>query len=216
MAGAGERVIADTISYKGHWKVHGWLGFAAWGFLVPFAINASLLRDYMPTKGLCFKLHQLFNGIAYILSLAMMAVAVYYVEKEGTGHFNSAHEKMGLSIVSLASVQVLGGIIRPPKPNSLNSHTKTPAKRTVFEVCHRILGSTLLLCAFWQMQSGLHVCDTKFSIQYKGGMLSLYWLWVPLICIVTSLSVCLRWRKREPPWWHTTDESEHLSAHLLQ
>jgi hypothetical protein len=53
---AGERVVADTLSYKGHWKVHGMLGFIAWGFLVPFAINASLLHAYLPTKGFRFKL----------------------------------------------------------------------------------------------------------------------------------------------------------------
>lgn len=217
---AAERVIADTNLYQRHWKSHGWLGFVAWGILVPFAINASLLRTHFPTKGFWFRIHQLLNGGAYIVSLTTISVAAFCVQKEGSGHFNGPHKRMGLSIVILASIQVLGGSIRPPKPYSLSSHAKKPRKRVTWEVCHRLLGIALLLCSFWQIASGLHLYDKKFSIPYKNGVVTLYWLWIGLVCVSTARALCLRWnrrdgRERTSSWLHTTEESERLSAHLL-
>jgi hypothetical protein len=127
-------------------------------------------------------------------------VAVYYVQQNGTGHFNGPHEKMGLSIVCLASIQVLSGILRPPRPNSLNSHIKTPAGRTAFEICHRILGSSLLLCGLWQKYG--RVCNYMTqSFRYHtnvsaGSLLGVGSIDISCYCLV-CLSEVAKERKKE-------------------
>eukprot|EP00956_Cyclotella_meneghiniana_P027038 scaffold59816_cov55-Cyclotella_meneghiniana.AAC.3 len=127
-----DRISADTSETR-PWKYHGWMGFFAWGVFVPLAIQASLFRNSLPTKGIWFRIHTFFNGIAYLLTLALVSIAIYYVQKGGTPHFNGPHKRMGLAIAILASVQVLGGLIRPPKPNTLSSQTKKSCRRIAFE-----------------------------------------------------------------------------------
>lgn len=202
------------------WKVHGWMGFFAWGVFVPLAIQASLFRNSLPMKGIWFRIHTFLNGIAYLLTLGTVVIAIYYVQKGGSPHFNGPHKRMGLAIAIVATVQVLGGLIRPPKPNTLSSQMKKSCRRIAFEICHRLLGTALLICGFWQIYSGFHLYDQIFTLEKKSLVYFLYWSWI--VCLmgtVTFIAVYKRWRNREgagrsPSWWHEA-ESGNLTEPML-
>jgi hypothetical protein len=136
------------------WLAHGVLAFLSWGVLVPISINTSLFRDHFPKGPLWFNLHRNFNTAAFALFIVLFSIAVSYTTKEGTNNFSSSHGRMGLAMFILTTIQILRGIIRPrlTYPGSDKEKTKW---RIGWEVGHRLLGTALLLCGFWQMSSGI-------------------------------------------------------------
>eukprot|EP00956_Cyclotella_meneghiniana_P020203 scaffold35353_cov39-Cyclotella_meneghiniana.AAC.9 len=158
------------------WKVHGWLGFFAWGVFVPLAVMSSVFRRSLPADGIWFRIHSTLNGMAYAFTVVAVTIAIVYTQKEGYPHFNGPHKRMGLAMVILASVQVLAGLFRPAKPNSSTSNepdnnndttqqsVKKSSRRVAFEAGHRLLGVSLLLCGFWQIYRGVHLYDLYYTL----------------------------------------------------
>ena len=175
-SGAAEVVAVPNMSA---WLAHGIMAFIAWGVLVPFAVQSSLLRDLLPKGPLWFQLHRAFNTTAYATFIAVFAIGVAYTGKEGGTHFNNAHQKMGLSMFILASAQVLGGVFRPhlPAPNSGEEKTSV---RMGWEIGHRVLGVALLACGFWQMQEGITLYALKYSASESNEdkVKLAYWVWI--------------------------------------
>jgi len=175
-SGASEEVAVPNMSA---WLAHGIMAFIAWGVLVPFAVQSSLLRDLLPKGPLWFQLHRAFNTTAYATFIAVFAIGVAYTGKEGGTHFNNDHQKMGLSMFILASAQVLSGVFRPhvPAPNSGEEKTSL---RIGFEIGHRVLGVALLACGFWQMQEGITLYAIKYSASEtnEDKVKLAYWVWI--------------------------------------
>jgi hypothetical protein len=170
---------ALSVANKGAWLAHGICAFIAWGVLAPTAVNSSFYRSLF--KGaLWFKLHRFFNASAYALTITAFAIAVAYISKEGNPHWNTSHAKMGLSMFIIASVQVLWGAARPHLPAPDSGEEKT-AIRKVWEFKHRLTGTVLLACGFWQMSAGIKLFAGKYSgvgsVQEQGVTIA-YWIWI--------------------------------------
>jgi len=162
---------------RGAWLAHGICAFVAWGVLAPTAVNSSLYRSLF--KGpLWFKFHRYFNASAYALTITAFAIAVAYKSKEGNPHWFTSHAKMGLAMFIIASVQVLWGAARPHLPAPDSGEEKT-AIRKVWEFKHRLTGTTLLACGFWQMSAGIKLFAGKYggagSTQEQGVTIA-YWV----------------------------------------
>lgn len=175
-SGAAETVSAANM---GAWLAHGICGFIAWGVLAPTAVNSAIYRSLF--KGpFWFKLHQFFNFSAYALTIIAFIIAAAFISKEGNPHWFSSHAKMGLSMCIIASVQVLWGAARPHLPGPDSGDEKTTIRK-VWEIKHRLTGTVLLACGFWQMSAGIKLFAFKYngvgSVQEQGVTIA-YWIWV--------------------------------------
>ncbi len=52
--------------------------------------------------------------------------------------------------------------------------------RAIWEVCHRLLGFSILGLAIWQMQSGLKLWKEHYE---RENYLTIYWSWIGLLFI---------------------------------
>ena len=157
------------------WLAHGIMAFLAWGVLVPLAVESSLFRSFLPPGALWFKLHRFFNSFAFALTVAAFAVAMAYTDWEA--HFAGSHQRMGLAMFVLATLQVAAGVFRPHAPEDGEDKTQT---RKVFEVGHRILGVTLLACGFWQTYRGIQLYATRFQVTAQAAEI-VYLVWIGLM-----------------------------------
>lgn len=176
------------------WLAHGILAFVAWGVLIPFAINSSLFRSLLPNQGsssLWFNLHRAFNTTAFALLIALFSIAVTVTAKEGRQHFINNHEKVGLFIFIMTTLQVGGGVFRPhlPPPGSIKEEKTTVRKR--WEGGHRLSGVALLSCGFWQMQEGFKLYVIKYAVSedIERKVVIAYWVWIGLMTATIILGV---------------------------
>ena len=182
------------------WLVHGILAFVAWGVLIPFAIDSSLFRSMLPKKQgssgsssskLWFNLHRTLNTTAFALFIALFSIAVAVTAKEGGDHFFNSHEKVGLIMFIITTLQVVSGIFRPrlPPPESVDE-VKTTARKG-WEGGHRLLGVGLLACGFWQMQDGIELYVMKYSIseENESKVVIAYWAWIGLMTATIILGL---------------------------
>ncbi|KAL7518721.1 hypothetical protein ACHAWX_003532 [Stephanocyclus meneghinianus] len=192
----GSSEVSDS-SDRAAWLAHGIMAFMAWGVLVPFAVQSSLLRDLLPKGPLWFHLHRAFNAMSYVLTVAVFAVAVGYYNKEGEDHFDDPHQKMGLAMFILASAQVLGGLLRPHAPDP--GKDKKPA-RFAWEIGHRATGITLLACGFWQILEGIELFAKKFEVEETSEekVELAYLVWIGLMSVVIVVGgAFFKFRKRD-------------------
>ena len=160
---------------------HGICGFVAWGVLAPAAVQSALYRPlFSGTRWL--KIHQVFNASAYAFTVFAFLIAVTITRKEGGSHFDTAHAKMGLAMLIIASVQVLGGAARPHLPDPGSGEEKT-SLRKAWEFGHRLTGIILLACGFWQMSAGIKLFAEDFNgvgSRDERAVTIAYWVWIGL------------------------------------
>jgi hypothetical protein len=175
-SGAAEEL---SVPNKAAWLAHGIMAFIAWGVFVPWAVQSSILRDFLPQGPAWFQLHRAFNSTAFALFIAFFAIAVAYTGKEQGEHFGNGHQKMGLAMFIMATVQVVGGVSRPHLPAPGSGEEKTEVRKG-WEIGHRVLGVTLLACGFWQMSKGIDLYAIKYSVSdsNEGRLQLAYWVWV--------------------------------------
>ena len=108
------------VSHKKEYKAHGILAFIAWGVLVPLAVTASVLRDFLPKGPLWLKLHGMFNNASVLFTIISFALAVHAYKSANKKHFsspNSNHQAVGLFLFIAATLQALSGVFRPSLPH---------------------------------------------------------------------------------------------------
>eukprot|EP00985_Skeletonema_marinoi_P016023 scaffold8486_cov73-Skeletonema_marinoi.AAC.1 len=136
-SGASEE---KAIPFMSAWLAHGIIAFIAWGVLVPTAVQSAIMRSLF--KGPAwFKLHQNINATAMALTVVVFAIGVAVTSKEGAVHFENSHERMGLAMFIIATLQVLDGAKRPHAPGSGEEKTLS---RKAWEIGHRLGGAALL------------------------------------------------------------------------
>jgi len=179
-SGVSEEVATPN---KAAWLAHGIMAFLSWGVFVPFAVQASVLRAFLPKGHMWIKLHKAFNCIAYALFILIFIIGVVYTSMEGGSHFVNGHQKMGLAMLIMAFGQILAGVFRPPNP--VPGEAKA-AIRVAWEVGHRVLGVALLSCGFWQMDSGIGLYATKYSLSESDEkhLSIVYWIWIGVMSAV--------------------------------
>eukprot|EP00586_Coscinodiscus_wailesii_P016575 CAMPEP_0172499732 /NCGR_PEP_ID=MMETSP1066-20121228/130120_1 /TAXON_ID=671091 /ORGANISM="Coscinodiscus wailesii, Strain CCMP2513" /LENGTH=354 /DNA_ID=CAMNT_0013273631 /DNA_START=50 /DNA_END=1111 /DNA_ORIENTATION=- len=115
----GGEIAVTEPKFSTEWTAHGLTAFIAWGVLTPLAIAASILRDFIPAKGLWFKIHQYYNALTLFLTVVSFSLAVSTIRRVGLEHFRDRHQIVGLAMFVLVTMQVVGGVLRPglpPKP----------------------------------------------------------------------------------------------------
>ena len=126
-----------------------------------------------------------FNTIAYVLLVLVFVIAVVYTNKEGGNHFDNGHQKMGLAMLIMASVQVLGDVCRPHPPAPNSGEDKSNLRKD-WEIGQLVLGVALLASAFWQMGKGIELYAIKYSVsesdEEKLGIA--YWVWIGVMSAV--------------------------------
>jgi len=177
--------------------VHGIMAILAWALLTPLAVGAAFLRSYF-SSAVWFKLHIYLNSIAFTLTLALFLLAVRTNEWEE--RFSEPHFITGWILMGLVTVQVLVGIFRPHVETATTNTTEKMEKsdslwdsisrswnavrdgsiRAIWEVCHRLLGFSILGLAIWQMQSGLKLWKEHYE---RENYLTIYWSWIGLLFI---------------------------------
>jgi len=184
-SGSSEALVAPNMAA---WFAHGILGLLAWGVLVPFAVQSSLLRDLLPQGPTWFHLHRAFNTGAYALFIVLFAIAVHYTNQEGRDQFNGSHQRMGLAMFILVSFQVFGGVLRPHLPAADSKEEKTTVRKG-WEVGHRLLGVALLACGFWQIWKGIQLYSIKYSVSEsdEDKVMIAYWVWIGLMSAIIVL-----------------------------
>lgn len=168
---------------KAAWLAHSIMGFIAWGVFVPFSVQASLFRGLLRKGPMWFHLHRVFNTVSYALTVVLFAIAVAYYNKEGASHFDGPHQKMGLAMMIMASVQVFGGLLRPHAPEA---REQKKCVRSVWEIGHRAMGIILLACGFWQMIDGIELYGQKFSVKNENEkkIIIAYCVWIGLMSVL--------------------------------
>ena len=162
------------------------MAFLAWGVLVPFAVQSSLLRSLLPDGPIWFNLHRAFNTSAYALFIAAFAVAVATINKEGGTHFDNDHDKMGLAMFILSLLQLFGAAFRPHLPAPDTDDEKTQVCKG-WEIGHRVVGVALLACGFWQMSEGITLYYNKGYISSVSGLNIAYWVWIGIMSAIIVL-----------------------------
>lgn len=188
-----------TTPNKAAWLAHGIMAFLAWGVFSPFAVNFSIFRSLLPKGSMWFQLHRVLNSAAYALTIAAFAVAVAYYSKEGSEHFDGKHQRMGLAMLVMATVQVLGGILRPHAPEAGEGKE---AVRSAWEMGHRVLGITLLACGFWEMREGIDLYSKKYSVEIddENKLAIAYWTWIGLMTASIGIGLgFFKTKKQEAP-----------------
>ena len=96
----------------------------------------------------------------------------------------------------IASLQVIGGMVRPHAPKS--GDEKAPARKA-WEMGHRIAGLALLLCGVWQMREGIALFATKYSVSSdnEDKLAIAYWVWIGIMIAVILLGVATKLSVRE-------------------
>jgi len=184
-----------TVPNKSAWLAHGIMAFLAWGVLVPFAVQASLLRDLLPQGPLWYKLHRAFNATGFAFFVVIFAIGVAYTSKEGGTHFQNDHQKMGLAMFILAFFQVSGGVFRPHVPEAGEEKSLI---RKGWEVGHRVLGVALLACGFWQMFEGIELYAIKYSLSEssENSLGIAYWVWIGVMsALIVVGGGFFKWKK---------------------
>jgi hypothetical protein len=171
VSGNSAGMLSTPSNYKSFWSAHGFLAGIAWGILSPLAIGSSLLRDLIPKAGLWFKIHMLLNMTVFVFTVVAFILAVVAQENgkipgESASHFvGLTHRTVGLVIMIFVSLQVLGGMLRPHAPSKLANgkiEDKAPI-RLMWELVHKGSGYGLLVCGWWQVQSGLNLYAVRFG-----------------------------------------------------
>lgn len=213
----GELVGGVITRNSSLWAAHGWLMTISWAVLSPLAIGSSLLRNYFRCckEGLWFHLHRGLNMMVVLFTTIAFLIAVAAISQETpTGgdakHFSTevgdGHRTIGLVIFLLALAQAIGGMLRPHLPAATTAKksrdvedqqqeeqaASTPKKSTarkVWEIGHRIVGLSLLGLCWYQLQLGIRLYYSIFSLDGVGTALTA--LWVVIVCLVGTVAVGL-------------------------
>ncbi|KAL3683605.1 hypothetical protein R1sor_001627 [Riccia sorocarpa] len=145
--------------------VHGFMMFIAWGLLLPGGVLGARYLKHLDNNG-WFQIHMYsqLSGIAVMLLGLLFAVAEL-------GGFNtrSAHMKVGLASIFLASWQAANGYFRPAKSAPGEAQ---PRKRVIWQYVHMYSGRTALLLGFVSLVTGISKLAERDGV---GTMKPLQW-----------------------------------------
>jgi hypothetical protein len=169
------------------WGAHGFFAAVAWGLLAPIGVGAALLRRVFISSelpALWFKIHQATNMMVFIFTTFAFCFAVRAISlTPGTRHFRDVkHRTTGLFIMLMVFAQTMSGLLRPHLPHqksvdveyaSRANQDATPKKsvtRIRWEIGHRLMGFTLLVFCWWQVQSGLKLYASYYQEKDLSGV----------------------------------------------
>ena len=134
---------------------HGAMMFAGFWMLMPAAVGWSRFGrpgpgDKQSATWLTWHKWLMTSGALIVAIAALVAFAA--ISEMGAEHYDCAHGQLGLLLVIAATLQPLGGFLRPA--NAPAGEEKTRA-RTLWETAHRALGYGILALAFIAVLTGI-------------------------------------------------------------
>jgi len=145
----GSGVQGDGGSYTLK-DAHGALMIIGWGvFLIPGMLVARYGKNALG-NGLWFQVHQGFQ--LFGMTLTTTAFIISWIMVDGIFFDTLFHAQLGLTVMILAYLQTLGGILRPHV--SQENEEKTPARK-VFEIVHPWMGRIIILAAIVTIFAGI-------------------------------------------------------------
>ena len=200
-------------------KIHGLLAAAAFGVLMPMAIAASILRNYLrkevKSKQLWFWIHYSLNVLSYLLVIVLFVLAIQARNYSSIGHFTKVHDQLGLAIMILVTMQVLAGIFRPSTEQHRSQKAEDEASVDEFDDhsgrdehgnklpygsnillrkkwarMHRVGGIFILLMLAYQFYSGIEAYKTLFQVDGKISFI-FYWIWMGLGFVLLLILISL-------------------------
>lgn len=204
----GSAQVTTATPYSKAMKVHGIIATVAFGALAPLAMLASTLKSFLDFTFMGQKawivLHGGLNFLSLILGAAALGVAIKAKNDQDYSHFAHPHEKAGLILFLIFTLQVINGALRPKpvqksksKPSMHSSsdgftdgsalevveyssdEMDVPGKpskwRIVWERMHKVTGLAIVALTLYLLNSGLG------SYQALVGKVqiwnTLYWVW---------------------------------------
>jgi len=134
--------------------LHAWIMIIAWLILIPTGVLSITLRRILYaegrplaswadegclTKTFWFNMHRFCNTTALLLTFVGVCVAYTLA---GDAHYTHSHGRIGLVILFVSIIQVMGGVLRPDKTQSI---------RKGWAVIHRVSGVALFVMALVNM-----------------------------------------------------------------
>ncbi len=160
---------------------------AAWGVLVPLGIFIARYFKIAPGQDYPKRLDSHFwwntHRICQYTACALMAAGVWLILSDRSPDtLPGPHWWLGWCVLSLAVVQLLGGLLRgtkggPTSPEMRGDHFDMTPRRLAFEYVHKAAGYVALALAMVTIMSGLW--------QANGPN----WMWLTLVLWWSALAV---------------------------
>lgn len=145
--------VVDKVVYKTAWTFHGIFGTMAFALFLPISVSSAFLRQLLPTSWIYLHAYGNLLTLAFTLICAFIAITTF--SSSGNSHFTESHHKIGLSLLILASIQVLNGLLRP--------NPFEEKQRRLWIVFHRVLGTAILCLGLFQVGDGLNMFAEDYN-----------------------------------------------------
>jgi hypothetical protein len=197
-------------------QIHGVLMMAAWFGLVPLAIGVA--RFGRRSKK-WFYGHFILQISALVLVITGLILAIKLPSVEDN-HFYNIHGRLGLAIVIGAFVQIVFAMFRPHLPTNQAytgvSHTSLPPLppptteyhppkksllRRLWEISHKLLGTLLLLSAFYNIREGIELPAAETTASWEH-------FWLGMVISILGLFFVLEIMKLIKPVYFKPAESD--------
>ena len=167
---------------------HGAIMWLAWMVLAPAtAVASRYMRDdpCLP-QGIpsWITLHKFAAATVWYLNVIGFVLAIVAAGTVGLPHFFSTHSKVGLTVVSMVTVQNFWALFRPPADKDPEDGSKLPmfTKRRVWSWSHRLFAVTMLILAIVAVITGSKSLPSFDSTTQYGVQLSVVWVVVLVLC----------------------------------
>jgi hypothetical protein len=197
--------LTTPLSGAPHHQIPGWMAWharamvMAWGILVPLGCLVARYYKVLPRQdwpnALDNKLWWHGHRVLQTLAIAMMTVGLYLALAGATGNpgaFGTAHGQgaavhrwLGWGVVSVAWLQLVGGMSRgskggPTDASPRGDHFDMTHRRVVFEWAHKTMGWVAVLASIPTILLGLAVADAP---RWMPMALAAWWLGI-FACMV--------------------------------
>ncbi|XP_021814203.1 cytochrome b561 and DOMON domain-containing protein At3g25290-like [Prunus avium] len=131
-------------------NIHGILNAVSWGLLFPIGIIiARYLRTFQSADPAWFYLHIFCQVSGYAIGVAGWATGIK-LGSESEEVVYSAHRKIGITLFSLATVQIFALFLRPKKEHKY---------RFYWNIYHHTLGYAILILSILNVFKGLDILN---------------------------------------------------------
>lgn len=178
LSGSDNSAIAPAV----YW--HGRLMVLAWGVLVPLGVLVARYFKVVPGQNWPDHLDHKFWWHAHrslqwlSVLLATFGLLLVVPQATSTAPLAQTHSVLGWSLMVLAGMQVLSGLLRgskggPSEPVLRGDHYDMSPRRVWFERVHKSLGWLLVAASVIALNAGLVLADAP---RWMPALLVVWWL----------------------------------------
>lgn len=196
--------------YKTATQVHGIAAAFAIGLLIPIATIATSFRRFAifdrEIRGfkVWFLVHSCLNILSFLVIIGVFVIAILCKNAVNGKHFRKSHEKVGLVLLILLSVQVIATAIFRPKDSNRHKSTDNSVddiepfgdqdengretKKSNINILvglHRVSGLVIVALFMFNIFSGIEAYERIYG--EKKTLKVLYWVWLGFAIAFTGV-----------------------------